>query len=45
MNFGIVIALIGVLGIAFGRVLWPAQKEMNDSSAEQSRTVEVMEGS
>ncbi|MEK5177532.1 MFS transporter [Paenibacillus odorifer] len=45
LNFGIVIALIGVLGIAFGRVLWPAQKEMNDSSAEQSRTVEVMEGS
>ncbi|OME52207.1 MFS transporter [Paenibacillus odorifer] len=45
LNFGIVIALIGVLGIAFGRVLWPAQKERNDSSAEQSRTVEVMEGS
>ncbi|OMD76117.1 MULTISPECIES: MFS transporter [Paenibacillus] len=44
LNFGIVIALIGVLGIAFGRVLWPAQKEKSDSSAEQSRTVEVMEG-
>ncbi|WP_342410484.1 MFS transporter [Paenibacillus sp. FSL R10-2778] len=44
LDFGIVIALIGVLGIAFGRVLWPAQKEMNDSSAEQSRAVEVMEG-
>ncbi|OMD59059.1 MFS transporter [Paenibacillus odorifer] len=44
LNFGIVIALIGVLGIAFGRVLWPTQKEKSDSSAEQSRTVEVMEG-
>lgn len=44
LNFGIVIALIGVLGIAFGRVLWAAQKEKSDSSAEQSRTVEVMEG-
>jgi len=43
-NFGIVIALIGVLGIVFGRVLWPTQKEKSDSSAEQSRTVEVMEG-
>ncbi|MEK3771209.1 MFS transporter [Paenibacillus sp. FSL R5-0887] len=45
LNFGIVIALIGVLGIAFGRVLWPAQKEKSDSSAEKARTVEVMEGS
>ncbi|WP_405169022.1 MFS transporter [Paenibacillus sp. FSL H3-0286] len=45
LNFGIVIALIGVLGIAFGRVLWPTQKEKSDSSAEQARTVEVMEGS
>ncbi|OMC66812.1 MFS transporter [Paenibacillus odorifer] len=44
LNFGIVIALIGVLGIAFGRVLWPTQKEKSDSSAEKARTVEVMEG-
>lgn len=44
LNFGIVIALIGVLGIVFGRVLWPTQKEKSDSSAEKARTVEVMEG-
>ncbi|MEK5252909.1 MFS transporter [Paenibacillus sp. FSL F4-0125] len=42
-NFGIVIALIGVLGIAFGRVLWPKEKEMTDSIAEQSVKVKVME--
>ncbi|OMD42475.1 MFS transporter [Paenibacillus odorifer] len=42
-NFGIVIALIGVLGIAFGRVLWPKEKEMTDSIVEQSAKVKVME--
>ena len=42
-NFGIVIALIGVLGIAFGRVLWPKEKEMTDSIVEQSGKVKVME--
>lgn len=42
-NFGIVIALIGVLGIAFGRVLWPKEKEMTDSIVEQSVKVKVME--
>lgn len=44
LNFGIVIALIGVLGVLFGRVLWPSEKEMGDSEAEQSRRVEVLEG-
>jgi MFS family permease len=44
-NFGIVITLIGVLGMIFGRVLWPVQKEKSDSSLEQSARVEVMEGS
>ncbi|WP_313640272.1 MFS transporter [Paenibacillus sp.] len=34
LNFGIVIALIGVLGMMFGRVLWPKEKEKSDSSAE-----------
>ncbi|WP_340007163.1 MFS transporter [Paenibacillus sp. FSL K6-0276] len=43
LNFGIVIALIGVLGMMFGRVLWPKEKEKSDSSAEQPRKVEVME--
>lgn len=42
-NFGIVIALIGVLGIVFGRVLWPKEKEMTDSIVEQSVKVKVME--
>ncbi|MDH6374435.1 DHA3 family macrolide efflux protein-like MFS transporter [Paenibacillus sp. PastF-3] len=42
-NFGIVIALIGVLGILFGRVLWPVQKEKSDSSTEQPGKVKVME--
>lgn len=31
-NFGIVIALIGVLGMMFGRVLWPAEIEKRESS-------------
>lgn len=42
--FGIVIALIGVLGIMFGRVLWPKEKEMTDSVVEESVKVQVMEG-
>lgn len=37
LNFGIIIALIGVLGIAFGRVLWPTDKVNGDSSLEQSK--------
>ncbi|MEK3751749.1 MFS transporter [Paenibacillus sp. FSL E2-8871] len=43
LNFGIVIALIGVLGIVFGRVLWPVQKEKSDSSTEQPGKVKVVE--
>ncbi|MNP74372.1 hypothetical protein D3C76_1712370 [compost metagenome] len=43
LNFGIVIALIGMLGIAFGRVLWPKEKEMTDTIVEQSGKVKVME--
>ncbi|KTD88501.1 MFS transporter [Paenibacillus etheri] len=43
LNFGIVIALIGVLGIVFGRMLWPVQKEKSDSSTEQPGKIKVME--
>lgn len=32
VNFGIVISLIGLLGIAFGKALWPASKALNDTS-------------
>lgn len=42
-NFGIVIALIGVLGIMFGRMLWPTEIEKADSLVEQSKKVEVLE--
>jgi MFS family permease len=36
-NFGIVIAVIGLLGILFGKVLWPASKALNsDSSLKQA---------
>jgi DHA3 family macrolide efflux protein-like MFS transporter len=37
LNFGIVITVIGLLGILFGRVLWPASKVLKrDSSVEQT---------
>ena len=36
LNFGIVITVIGLLGIMFGRVLWPVPKVLDsDSSLEQ----------
>lgn len=36
-DFGIVIALIGVLGMVFGRVLWPVEIEKGDSSVEHTK--------
>ncbi|WP_409343614.1 MFS transporter [Paenibacillus sp. MBLB4367] len=33
LNFGIVITVIGLLGILFGRVLWPASKVLNSGSS------------
>lgn len=36
LNFGMVITVIGLLGILFGRVLWPASKTLDrDSTVEQ----------
>ncbi|WP_410513824.1 MFS transporter [Paenibacillus sp. BR2-3] len=35
VNFGVVIALLGVVGLLFGRVLWPAGKDDGVSQIEQ----------
>lgn len=43
-NFGIVIAMIGLLGAVFGRVLWPKELEHEESIVEQSDKVKMVEG-